>query len=65
MKEVRRVMLTLKLYAEVIVLATNDEDAERMVSEIDMIEYLEPKYGLQVNDVIAEIDGFEQEFIDG
>lgn len=64
MKEARRVMLTLKLYAEVIVPAANDEDAERMVSEIDMIEYLEPKYGLQVNDVIAEIDGFEQEFID-
>lgn len=64
MKEARKVLLTLKLYAEVIVPATNDEDAERMVSEIDMIEYLEPKYGLQVNDVIAEIDGFEQEFID-
>ena len=65
MKEARRVMLTLKMYAEVIVPATSDEDAERMVSEIDMINYIEPKYGLQINDVIAEIDGFEQEFIDG
>ena len=64
MKEARKVSLTLKLYAEVIVPATNDEDAERMVSEIDMLKFIEPKYGMQINDVIAEIDGFEQEYLD-
>lgn len=64
MKEARRVMLTLTMYAEVVVPATNDDDAEDIITEMNVLEYLEPKFGMHIRDVLVEIDGFEQEFVD-
>lgn len=64
MNEGRKVSLTLKVYAEVILPVATDEEAEEAINDMDFEMCLNPSNGLRISDTIVEIDDIDTEYID-
>lgn len=64
MNEGRKVSLTLKVYAEVILPVNSDERAEEIINDMDFETCLNASNGLRICDTIVEIDDIDTEYID-
>ena len=64
MNEKRRVQLTLKVYADIVLPVMSDEDAEDIINNMDIEDLIAPINGLEIDDGIIEIEGFDVEYTD-
>lgn len=62
MNEKRRVQLTLKVYADIVLSAMSDEDAENIINNMDIKDLIAPINGLEIDDGIIEIESFDVEY---
>jgi Mg/Co/Ni transporter MgtE len=64
MSEKRRVQLTLKVYADIVLPVMSDEDAEDIINNMDIKDLIAPINGLEIDDGIIEIESFDVEYGD-
>ena len=64
MNEKRRVQLTLKVYADIVLPVMSDEDAEDIINNMGIKDLIAPINGLEIDDGIIEIEGFDVEYTD-
>ena len=61
MKDKRLVQLTLKVYAEIVVPANSDVEAEDVINGMDVTELVKPIGDVRIKDSVVEIDSIELE----
>jgi Mg/Co/Ni transporter MgtE len=64
MNEKRRVQLTLKVYADIVLPVMSDEDAEDIINNMGIKDLIAPINGLEIDDGIIEIESFDVEYTD-